>query len=59
MEVKFHVAPPWDGGTEVCLNGPGHMTKTAAMTIYGKTLQKSSSLEPVSQLPWNLVSGSL
>ena len=26
----------WDGGTKVCSNGPGHMTKMAAMPIYGK-----------------------
>ena len=32
--------PPWDGGTEVCSNGPGHMTKMAAMTIYGKNLKQ-------------------
>ena len=25
---------------------PGHMTKMAAMPIYGKNLKKSSSLEP-------------
>ena len=37
---------PWDGGTKVCSNGPGHMTKMAAMHIYGKNLKKSSSLEP-------------
>ena len=36
----------WDGGTKVCSNGPGHMTKMAAMPIYGKNLKKSSSLEP-------------
>ena len=30
---------PWDGGTEVCSNGPGHMTKMAAMPIYGKNLK--------------------
>ena len=42
------------GGMKVRLNGPGYMTKMAAMPIYGKTLQKSS-LEPVGQLPWNLV----
>ena len=36
IEAKFHVAPPWDGGTKVCSNGPGHMTKMAAMPIYGK-----------------------
>ena len=26
----------WDGGMKVCSNGPGHMTKMAAMPIYGK-----------------------
>ena len=26
----------WGGGTKVCSNGPGHMTKMAAMPIYGK-----------------------
>ena len=43
----FHVEPSWDGGTKVCSNGPGHMTKLAAMPIYGKNLQKSSSPEPL------------
>ena len=60
IEVKFHMEPPWDGGTEaklhmeppwdvgttVCSNVPGHMTKMAAMPIYGKNLKKSSSPEP-------------
>ena len=32
--------PPWDGGTKVCSTGPGHMTKMAAMPIYGKNLKK-------------------
>ena len=36
IEVKFHVEPPWDGGTKVCIWGLGHMTKMAAMPIYGK-----------------------
>ena len=35
---------PWDGGTKVCLNGPGHMTKMATMPIYGKRLKKSSPM---------------
>ena len=30
---------PWDEGTKVCSNGPDHMTKMAAMPIYGKTLK--------------------
>ena len=46
IEAKFHVESPWDGGTKVCLNGPGHLTKMAAIPIYGKNLKKSSSPEP-------------
>ena len=34
--ARFHMELPWDGGTIVCLNGPGHMTKMVAMPIYGK-----------------------
>ena len=45
IEVKFHVAPQWNGGTKICSNGPGHMTKMAAMPIYGKNMKKSS-MEP-------------
>ena len=33
------MASPWNGGTKVCSNGPGHMTKMAAMPIYGKNLK--------------------
>ena len=36
IEAKFHLYPPWDEGTKVCSNGPGHMTSMAAMSIYGK-----------------------
>ena len=39
IEAKFHVEPPSDGGMKVSSNGPGHVTKMAAMPIYGKTLQ--------------------
>ena len=28
-------------GTEVCSNGPGHMTKMAAMPIHGINLKKN------------------
>ena len=31
---------------KVCINGPGHMTKMAAMAINRKTLLNSSSPEP-------------
>ena len=49
--AKFYVVPPWEGGTKVCINGPGHMTKMAAMPIYGKNLKKSSSPEPAGRFP--------
>ena len=39
IEAKFHMEPPWDRETKVGSNGPGHMTKMAAMPIYGKTLK--------------------
>ena len=52
IKAKFYVENPWQGGKKVYLNGPGHMTKMAAMPIYGKTLknlllknQKSYDLE--------------
>ena len=32
--------PQWEGGSKVCINGPGHMTKMAAMPIYGKNPSK-------------------
>ena len=39
IEANYYAAPPWHGGTKVCLNGPGHMTKMAAMSIYGENLK--------------------
>ena len=36
IEAKIHMEPPCDGGTKVCSNGSDHMTKTAAMPMYGK-----------------------
>ena len=39
IEAEFHEALSWDGAMEVTSNGLGHMTKTAAMPIYGKTLK--------------------
>ena len=35
-EAKFYVQPPLDGETKVWTNSLGHMTKMAAMPIYGK-----------------------
>ena len=36
LKPKLHVKHPWEGRTKVCINCPGHMTKIAAMSIYGK-----------------------
>ena len=55
IKAKFYVQSPWEGGTKVCINGPGHMTKMAAMPIYGKNLKKSSAPEPAGRFPRNLV----
>ena len=59
IKAKFYVEPPWKGGTKVYINGPGHMAKMAAMSIYGKNLknlllqnQKSYDLEA-----WHVASG--
>ena len=38
IKAKFYVLPPWQGGKKGNINGPGHMTKMAAMPIYGKNL---------------------
>ena len=40
IEAQFHMESPWDGGTNVYSNGPGHMTQIADMPIYGKNLKK-------------------
>ena len=45
IEAKFHMEPPWDGGTKVYWNGRGHMTNMATMPIYGKNIRKSTSRE--------------
>ena len=36
---------------KIYLDDAGHMTKMAAMPIYGKNPSKSSSLEPVDRFP--------
>ena len=46
IKAKLYVEPPFIGGTKVYINGLGHMTKMAAMPIYGKNLKKPSSPEP-------------
>ena len=39
IKAKFHVEPPWVGRIKVYSNGPCHMTKMAAMPMYGKNLK--------------------
>ena len=36
IKAKFYVEPPWVGRTKVCSQHLGHMTKMAAVLIYGK-----------------------
>ena len=36
LEAKFHMEPPWDGRMKVSTKGLCHMTKMAAIAIYGK-----------------------
>ena len=55
IEAKIHVEPPWDGGRKAYSNGPGHLTKMAAMPIYGKNHWWYFSVEPKGRWPWNLV----
>ena len=40
IKAKFYVEPPWVGGTKVCSQHLGHMTKMAATAIYGKNPSK-------------------
>ena len=47
ISIKFHMQSLDRGGKKVCIFRPGHMTKMAAMPIYGKNLKKSSSPEPL------------
>ena len=39
IKAKFYMEPPWEGARKVYINGPGHMTKMAAMPIYGKNFK--------------------
>ena len=40
IKANFHVDPPWDTGTKVYSNCPGHMTNVAAMLISDNNLKK-------------------
>ena len=47
--------PQAKGGKIFYPNGPGHITKLAAMPTYGKNLLMYSSPEPVGWYAWNFV----
>ena len=40
IKVKFYRKHLYEGGTNVIINIPGHMTKMATMPIYGKNPSK-------------------
>ena len=56
IKTKFHMEPPWDGGTKVCSWGLGYMTKMAVMPIYGND---PSKIFPVTKGPMTLWLGML
>ena len=43
IKAKFYMKHLWEGGINVFINNPGHMTKMAAAPIYGKYPSKISS----------------
>ena len=47
ISIKFHMPPLDRGRKKVYIFRPCHMTKMAAMLIYGKSLKKSSTPEPL------------
>ena len=55
FETKFLVKAYGSTEMKIYINGPGHMIKVVATSIYGKILRKSSSSAPVGRLQCNLV----
>ena len=51
IKAKFYMKHLWEGGTNVFINNLGHMTKMAAMPIYGENSSKfffSGTAGPIS-----------
>ena len=46
IKAKLYVEHPYEGGTKVYINGPGQMSKMAAMAINSKNVYNFSSPEP-------------
>ena len=40
IEAKFHLYPPWDGGTKVFSNGPGHMGEHGGSVVECRTPER-------------------
>ena len=55
IKAKFYVDTLWVWGTMFRSRHLGHMTKMAVTPIYGRTIQKSSTLEPAGRFPRNVV----
>ena len=36
INAKIYMEPPWEGGTEVCINDSCHITKMATTVVYGQ-----------------------
>ena len=51
IKAKFYMVPPWEWGTKVYINDPGH---TTAMPIYGKKTFKNQSYDIET---WHVASG--
>ena len=55
FETKVHMKAWGKIWMKIYIKELCHMTKMAAMPIYGENLKKSSAPEPVDRWPWNLV----
>ena len=53
--AKLYVEPPWVGGTKVCSQHLGHMTRWLPHSYMVKIFKTFSSPEPVDRYPRNLV----
>ena len=55
---NFYMDPLWVGGMKVYSNDPGHLTKMAATSIYGKNVQNLLQNQKADELEtWYRASG--
>ena len=55
IKVKFHMEPLRDGGTKVCSNDPGHMSKMAAIKTLKDLLLRNQWADDLET--WYVASG--